>query len=349
MRPLVIAHRGACGYRPEHTLAAYALAIGQGADFIEPDLVATRDGVLVARHDNELSATTDVADRGEFADRRCRKRIDGVEVEGWFTEDFALAELRRLRARERLPALRPDSAREDGLHAIPTFAEVLALTAAAPRPVGVYPEIKHPTWFAREGRRLDGAPIGCDLGGRLVDALLAAGFTDPARVFLQSFEPASLLALHARLASAGVTMPLVQLVGPLGHGGPWDVAWHRARGDDLRAVYGDDAPFAATPATTWADLVAPAGLRWLRGHVQVIGPASSDLLAGDARPPWLADAQALALAVHAWTLRAETGGIADAARLFARGIDGAFFDQPDLGVAVRDAFVAARDGDGGAR
>ena len=153
-RPIVIAHRGACGYRPEHTLAAYALAIAQGADFIEPDLVPTRDGVLVARHDNELSATTDVAGRGEFADRRCRKRIDGVDVDGWFTEDFSLAEIRRLRARERLPALRPESAREDGLHGVPTFAEVLALAAAAPRPVGVYPEIKHPTWFAEEGTRL---------------------------------------------------------------------------------------------------------------------------------------------------------------------------------------------------
>lgn len=344
MRPIVIAHRGACGYLPEHTLAAYALAIEQGADFIEPDLVATRDGVLVARHDNELSATTDVAARGEFAGRRCRKCVDGVDIEGWFTEDFSLAEIRRLRARERLPALRPASAREDGKHGVPTFADVVALAAAAPRPVGVYPEIKHPTWFAREGTRIDGAPIACDLGARLVESLVEAGFTDPGRVFVQSFEPASLCALRDRtMPRAGVSLPLVQLLGPLAGAGPWDIAWHRARGDDLQAIYGVDAPFAGRGgATRYADLVGPGALRWLRGVAAGLGPSVADLPADVGAPRWFVDAQALGFVVHAYTLRAETDGAAEAARLFALGVQGAFFDQPDVGVAVRDAFVAAR-------
>ena len=343
MRPLVIAHRGASGYLPEHTLASYALAIAQGADFIEPDLVATRDGVLIARHDNELSLTTDVSGRGEFAGRRCRKRIDGEDVEGWFSEAFTLAEIRRLRARERLPEMRPDSARHDGKYEVPTFAEVLALAAAAPRAVGVYPEIKHPTWFASEGARLDGTPIHCNLGVRLVEGLIAARFTDPARVFVQSFEPASLIGLRdVMLPRAGLALPLVQLLGPLDSTGPWDVAWHRARGDDLRGIYGADAPFAGVDApTTFADLVAPGSLRWLRRFADVLAPDRRELLAGSP-PAWFADAGALGFSVHAWTLRTETGAAAEAARLFDLGVQGAFFDQPDVGIAARAAFMAAR-------
>ena len=126
---IVIAHRGASGERPEHTLAAYERAIDQGADYIEPDLVATKDLVLVARHENELSGTTDVASREDFEDRRRTKEVDGQRVAGWFAEDFTLAELRRLRAKERLPALRPASARHDGLYPVPTFAEIVALCA----------------------------------------------------------------------------------------------------------------------------------------------------------------------------------------------------------------------------
>jgi glycerophosphoryl diester phosphodiesterase len=343
LRPIVIAHRGACGYLPEHTLAAYALAIAQGADFIEPDLVATRDGVLIARHDNELSATTDVAGRGEFADRRCRKCIDGIEIDGWFSEDFSLAEIRRLRARERLPELRPDSAREDGRHPIPTFAEILALAAAADRPVGVYPEIKHPTWFAGEGQRLDGSPIHCDLGARLVEALVAARFTDPARLYLQSFEPASLRELrHVLLPRAGLDVALVQLLAPDAGFLPWDIAWHRRRGDDLRAIYGGDAPWIDAPApTTFADLLAPTSLRWLRDFADVLGPDRRELLGEGGPARWHADAGALGFAVHAWTLRCETGGAAEARQLFALGVQGIFIDQPDVGVAARDAFVAA--------
>ena len=148
--PIVIAHRGASGYRPEHTLASYELAIEQGADFIEPDLVSTKDGVLVARHENEIGGTTDVAAHPEFADRRTTKVIDGVALTGWFTEDFTLDELRTLRARERLPEVRPGSAAFDGQFGIPTLQEIARprptrRASAADIPVGLYPETKHPT------------------------------------------------------------------------------------------------------------------------------------------------------------------------------------------------------------
>jgi|TARA_R100000501_G_scaffold14813_2_gene26904 glycerophosphoryl diester phosphodiesterase len=148
---LIIAHRGASGERPEHTLAAYELAIDQGADFIEPDLVITKDGVLIARHENEISGTTDISDHPEFADRRTEKLIDGVRVTGFFTEDFTLAELKTLRARERLPELRGTA--HDGLFEIPTFDEIIAL--AKKRGVGIYPETKHPTYFQNLGKPLE--------------------------------------------------------------------------------------------------------------------------------------------------------------------------------------------------
>ncbi|HKG65768.1 MAG TPA: glycerophosphodiester phosphodiesterase family protein [Solirubrobacteraceae bacterium] len=187
--PIVIAHRGASAHRPEHTLAAYELAIELGADFIEPDVVATRDGVLVARHENEISGTTDIAQRPELADRRTVKEVDGLRKEGWFTEDLTLEELRSLRARERLPGLR--GTRFDGRFAVPTLDEVIALAARAG--VGVYPETKHPSYFA-------------GLGLALEPPLLAAleGFGGP--VFIQSFEAGNLRALR------GLTdHPLVRL------------------------------------------------------------------------------------------------------------------------------------------
>jgi glycerophosphoryl diester phosphodiesterase len=178
-RPIVIAHRGASAHRPEHTLAAYELAIELGADFIEPDVVSTRDGVLVARHENEISGTTDVAQRPELADRRTVKEVDGLRREGWFTEDHTLEELRTLRARERLPELRGTGF--DGRFAVPTLDEVIALAACAG--VGVYPETKHPSYFA-------------GLGLALEPPLLAAleGFGGP--VFIQSFEAGNLRALR---------------------------------------------------------------------------------------------------------------------------------------------------------
>ena len=196
--PIVIAHRGASAHRPEHTLAAYVLAIALGADFIEPDVVATRDGHLVVRHENEISGTTDVASRPEFAARRTVKEVDGRRKEGWFTEDFTLAEVRTLRARERLPELRGTA--HDGRFGIPTLGEVIALAARAG--VGVYPETKHPSYFA-----------SLDLA--LEPPLLAAleGFGGP--VFIQSFEAGNLRALRGH-----TDHPLVRLTV----GEPPDVA-----------------------------------------------------------------------------------------------------------------------------
>jgi glycerophosphoryl diester phosphodiesterase len=169
---LVIAHRGASGHRPEHTLAAYELAADMGADFLEPDLVCTRDGVLVCRHDVEISTSTDVADRPEFADRRTSKLVGGRELTGWFAEDLTLDELKRLRARERRPELRPRNTRFDGHFEVPTFAELLELAARVGR--GVYPETKHPEHLAVAGLALE---------PRLVEAL--SGFEGP--VYVQSF------------------------------------------------------------------------------------------------------------------------------------------------------------------
>ena len=181
---LVIGHRGAAGYRPEHTLASYELAARMGADLIEPDLVATKDHVLVARHENEIGATTDVADHPEFAGRRTTKSVDGVAVTGWFTEDFTLAELKSLRAKERLPLVRQDNTLYDGLFQVPTFAEVLALRARLSRElrrtIGVYPETKHPSYFRS---------IGLALEQPLTHDLQRAGMNSrSAPVFVQSFE-----------------------------------------------------------------------------------------------------------------------------------------------------------------
>lgn len=356
MRPIVIAHRGACGYRPEHTLAAYGLAIEQGADFIEPDLVPTRDGVLVARHENELSGSTDVAAHPEFADRRCRKLIDGIEREGWFCEDFLLSELRTLRACEPLPALRPANTAYDGQFGIPTLADILGLVREAQaqgRTVGIYPETKHPTWFAHEGRHFDGAPIGCSTAALLVAQLVAEGFTDPKRVFIQSFELANLIELKRELMpAAGVDFPLVQLIGDLAHAAPYDVAWHAARGDNLGRIYGalmDLAVDLPGAGVRYADLATPAGLGWLRrSHACALGPSKADVLCDSgvygSPPPWFAHALAAGLQVHPYTLRAEFDAQRELPRLLALGVHGFFIDQPDLGVALRDAFVAGSAG-----
>ena len=193
--PIVIAHRGASGYRPEHTLASYELGAQQGADYIEQDLVATRDGELVCRHENEISGSTDVADHPEFADRRTRKEIDGRLYKGWFTEDFTLAELKTLRARERIPDVRPDNAAFDGRFEIPTLQEAIEL--AGRMGVGLYPETKHPAYHRS---------LGLDLEPRVTEALRGGGVP----VFFQSFEAASLRELPR---------PRVQLIG----GGAIDV------------------------------------------------------------------------------------------------------------------------------
>ncbi|MFY8122709.1 MAG: glycerophosphodiester phosphodiesterase family protein, partial [Silanimonas sp.] len=333
---LVIAHRGASGERPEHTLEAYRLAIAQGADFIEPDLVPTRDGVLVARHENALSGSTDVAARPEFADRKARKKIDGVWIEDWFAEDFTLVEIRQLRARETRPDVRAANTAYDGRFGIPTLEEVVALAKAEGerfgRPIGIYPETKHPTFFLHEGRHLDGTPIAMDTSAMLVEALVRLDFTDPARVFIQSFEIDNLRRLqHTLMPRAGVELPLVFLIGDTSgqsdptttnFGQPYDLVWFAAKGDDLAARYG--ALAAAVPgfgaATHYGELVTPSALAALRGDVDGLGPWIASLVqaspapagAADPRPPLgasmapgLAEARPLGVAVHAYTVRAE--------------------------------------------
>ncbi|UVO55902.1 glycerophosphodiester phosphodiesterase [Sphingomonas sp. SUN039] len=318
--PLVIAHRGASGERPEHTLASYTLAIEQGADFIEPDLVMTRDHVLVARHENEISGTTDVAAHPEFAARKATKVIDGQSFTGWFTEDFTLAELKTLRARERLPDLRPQNRAYDGQFEVPTFDEILALVKATKRRVGVYPEIKHGTYF-------DG--LGMNMEAPLLAALKKAGFskrTDP--VFIQSFEVGNL----QRLRKA-TKLRLVQLIDGSGH--PAD-----------------------RPDLPSATMVTPTGLAEVARYADAIGVTKTLVVprdgAGHSVKPLtlVADAHKAGLKVHVWTFRAENfflplelragrepeghGDLAAELRQFyALGVDGVFSDYPGIAVTSR--------------
>ncbi|MFD0848276.1 glycerophosphodiester phosphodiesterase [Sphingosinicella xenopeptidilytica] len=315
-RPIVIAHRGASGLLPEHTIAAYTRAIDDGADFIEPDLVPTRDGTLVARHENEISGTTDVAARAEFADRKATKTIDGVSVTGWFTEDFTLAELKTLRARERLPELRGTA--NDGRFEIPTLGEIIALAKA--RGVGIYPETKHPSYFAS---------IGLSLEPKLVAALDAAGWRDAdAPVFIQSFEVNNLKRLDAM---TGVR--LIQLVAA--EGGPADGAHE-----------------------TYAEMLTPEGLKAVAAYADGIGPEKTLVIARGpdmrlAAPTRLvADAHTAGLKVHPWTFRAENyflpadhrqgedprahGDLGAEIRAYlAAGVDGVFSDFTAEAVAAR--------------
>jgi glycerophosphoryl diester phosphodiesterase len=325
--PIVIGHRGASGYRPEHTLAAYELAIDMGADYIEPDLVSTKDGVLVARHENDITGTTDVASHPEFASRKATKTIDGLPITGWFTEDFTLAELRTLRAKERLPELRVTNTAFDGLYQVPTLDEVIAL--AKRRKVGIYPETKHPTYFDS---------VGLSLEEPLVAALRRAGLDRPrSPVFIQSFEVGNLKQLN------GLTrVPLVQLLDATGK--PYDFV-----------VSGDPR--------TYADLATPEGLAEIATYADGVGVNKNLIVPRDAQnrlgtPTRLVrDAHQAGLIVHGWTFRREnsflpedfragnpaspvylaaTGDFPAELRLFyGLGIDGVFSDNPDVAVAVR--------------
>lgn len=310
--PIIIAHRGASGHRPEHTLEAYALAIGMGADFIEPDLVLTKDGVLVARHENEIGGTTDVASR--YPERRRTTTIDGTTVTGWFTEDFTIAELRTLRARERLESR---GHTYDGSFAIPTFDELLTLVRAQEkatgRVIGVYPETKHPTHFAS---------IGLPFDDVLLATLARHGYGDAAdAVFIQSFETGNLRALRTR-----TRLRLIQLIDA--GGAPADLA------------------LAGRP-TTYRDMVTTAGLREIATYADGIGPNKRLVLPATAggglgsATTLVADAHAAGLLVHVWTLRSDAPFLAsdyngDAGaewRQFAAlGVDGIFGDFPDVGV-----------------
>jgi len=341
--PIVIGHRGASGYVPEHTLASYFLAIQYGADSLEPDLVMSRDGVPIARHENELGGTTDVAAHWEFASRRTTKSVDGTAITGWFTEDFTLRELKTLRARERIPQLRPGNTRFDGHFEIATFEEILALVhgvdgqraararqlgLAAPAPVGLYPEIKHASYFAN---------LGLPMQVPLLTLLGQYGYHGrDTRVWLQSFEVAYLQGLR------GMTrLPLVQLIED--SGAPFDFVLSR-------------------DARTYTDLITPQGLQEIARYAQAIGPAKSLVI------PWhpdgtlgaptalVADAHAAGLAVNPWTFRLENeflpadyrrgaapagaGDLQGELLTYLRaGIDGFFTDQADVGVSARAAFL----------
>ncbi|MEP3421250.1 MAG: glycerophosphodiester phosphodiesterase [Erythrobacter sp.] len=275
-RPLVIAHRGASGERPEHTLAAYELAIDLGADYIEPDLIVTKDLVLVSRHENELSGTTDVASREEFESRRRTKTIDGRQVAGWFAEDFTLAELRTLRAKERVGNIRPSNTAYNGLYQIPTFAEVIQLVRAKEaetgRTIGLYPELKHPTVLLEQE--------GIDMVDLLVRELRQSGLDGAdAPVFVQIFEVGPLQRLDQRIDT-----PLVLLIGPTG--GPYD-----------------------EPDMRWSDMLSPSGLAEIAEYADGIGPWLGHALNTDTMEPTalVRDAHAAGLIVHPWTLRKENG------------------------------------------
>lgn len=320
---LIIAHRGASGDRPEHTLAAYDLAIDQGADYIEPDLVATADGALVARHENEISGTTDVADRPEFAGRRTTKMIDGEEYTGWFTEDFTLAELRTLRARERLPEIRPQNTAYDGLYQVPTLAEIIQLVRAREaetgRAIGLYPEIKHPGYFLTQGH---------DLAAMLVEELRGAGYEgEGAPVFIQSFEVTPLQRLDEM-----TDIRLVQLISY--EGGP----------ADLREM-------------TYAEMVTPEGLAEVATYADGVGVAIPLVLSADGSSTDLTDtAHEAGLLVHAWTLRRENVFLPAGLRMTDRedgtgcddvllqfllraGVDGVFADSPWYALAAREGLT----------
>ena len=331
--PIVIGHRGASGYRPEHTLASYRLAIQLGADYVEPDLVSTKDGVLVARHENEISGTTDVAAHPEFANHRTTKTIDGRAVTGWFTEDFTLAELKTLRAKERLPLVRPGNTRYDGRFEVPTLVEVLQLvrreSKRTGRTIGVYPETKHPTYFDS---------IGLSLEEPLVRTLDRFGLDRKrSKVVIQSFETANLRELDTM-----TPVPLAQLVDA--SGAPYDLV-------------------AAGDPRTYRDLVTPSGLAEIAEYADGLG-ANKDLVlprdpaTGATSDPsrLVADAHREGLVVHVWTVRDENQFMATNFRrgvdpiakgdvhaevfaLLDAGVDGIFADYPDSVVDARDDWL----------
>jgi len=323
--PLVIAHRGASGHRPEHTLASYELAADMGADFLEPDLVATRDGALIARHENELADTTGVADQPQFRDRRRTKTIDGRAVTGWFSEDFTLAEIKTLRARQRL-ASRDRSF--DGRFEVPTLDEILALArrkgVEAGRTIGVYPETKHPTYFRT---------LGLPLEERLVAILHGAGYVGrDAPVFLQSFETGNLRALRRM-----TDLPLIQLLDDEGQ--PWDLA-------------------AAGDPRTYRDLTTGEGLAEIAGYADGIGPRKRLIVPAGADGALLPattlveDAHRAGLMVHPWTFRSDSPFLApeyggdpgrEYAQFFALGVDGLFTDFPDDALRARLYYADRRE------
>lgn len=326
---LVLGHRGASALRPEHTLASYAKAIADGADFVEPDLVMTKDGVPVARHENEIGGTTDVASHPEFAGRKTTKTIDGHRVTGWFTEDFTLAELKTLRARERLPEFR--GTKYDGQFQVPTLEEIIdfvaAEAAAHGRVVGLIPEIKHGTYFQK---------LGLPMEDRVLAILDAHAYTRTAPVEIQSFEIANLRYLRGKLGKGHPNVRLLQLLDDPSEQ-PYDVA-------------------AAGGKLTYADMMKPAGLRDIAGYADAIGPNIRAIIPLNkdgtlGQPTALArDAHAAKLELHPYTFRPENhfqaknfwqgsdpktfneaGSIAEIRAYLDAGIDAFFTDDPAVG------------------
>lgn len=336
-KPLVIGHRGASALRPEHTLASYGKAIDDGADFIEPDLVATKDGVLVSRHENDITGTTNVSTLPQFADRRRIKVVDGERLTGWFTEDFTLAELKTLRARERIPKLRPANARYDDQFEIATFDEIVKLASQGAqkrgRPVGIYPELKHPSYFRG---------IGLPLEEKLVAALQANPYTRTAPVYIQSFESGALRNVRRLL---GTSMPNVRFTQLIGGAGTRPADW-RLAGD----------------TRTYAAMLTPLGLREVATYANGIGPEKSLVMTRNAGgaigapTALIRDAHAANLVVHPYTFRPENnflpkplqiagdpatrnpnGMVRELDAFIAAGVDGFFTDDPALGRRAVDA------------
>jgi glycerophosphoryl diester phosphodiesterase len=331
---LVIGHRGASALRPEHTLASYGKAIADGADFIEPDLVMTRDGVPVARHENEIGGTTDVAQHAEFTARKTTKTVDGEKVTGWFTEDFTLAELKTLRARERLPEFR--STAYDGQFQIPTLEEIIDFVAAESatqgRLIGIIPEIKHGTYFQK---------LGMPMEDRVLAILAAHAYTRTAPVEIQSFEIANLRYLRTKLGKDHPNIRLLQLLGDANEQ-PYDVV-------------------AAGKQLSYAQMMTPAGLRDIAAYADAIGPSIRSIipLAADGslgHPTALAhDAHAVKLELHPYTFRPENffqaknfwkgsdpktfneaGSIAEIRAYLDAGVDAFFTDDPAIGRKALD-------------
>ncbi|MBL8362028.1 MAG: glycerophosphodiester phosphodiesterase [Rubrivivax sp.] len=360
-RPLVIGHRGTSGYLPEHTLESYALAIELGADYIEPDLVATKDGVLIARHEPNLIATTNVKDLPAFASRRRTAIVDGVAEEGFFASDFTYAEIRQLRA---VQAFGERDQGFNGAYRIPTFDEVIELAkrkaADEGRVIGVYPETKHPTYHRN---------LGLPLEDRLLTVLQRHGWNHRSSpVFIQSFEQANLKYLRTR-----TSVKLVQLVDAD------DVA------PDGRITYAPpfDRPYdwaVAGRAGTFGDLLTPAGLAEVRTYADGIGPwkpylissacvrmagtgcadVNGDGLVNDADrkllPPTavVANAHALGLVVHPYTFRNEQRRLASDFKgvpvneylaFYELGVDGLFSDFADTAVVARSLWALKNDPD----
>lgn len=358
--PIVIGHRGAAGYRPEHTLAGYTLSIDMGADYIEPDLVLTKDGHMLARHEPMIGGTTDVADHPEFADRKTTREVDGVAYSDWFASDFTLAEIKTLRARERIPALRPGNAAYDGQFEIPTLDEVIALARQkgreTGRTIGIYPEIKHSTFHAA----LFGNHV---FENKLLRKLHAAyGNSECSPVFIQSFEVSNL-----RYLSKRTQIKLVQLV---------DADDVNADGSlSLVPPYRQPYDFVISgDHRTFADLLTSNGLDFVSSYADAIGPwkpylvrtvadgidrnGDGQVTINDRRVDGSTGVVEMAhekgLLVHTWTFRNDSSGYgfsdprAEMSYYFNLGIDGLFTDFADTGVAARDAATGQNiDGDTG--